>query len=243
MATSRIIKTLKLELKKNKITYLDLAKQLGITEAGVKKILNKSDISLKKIEAICSALNISLTELFKLAENEDIDSVRFTDEQIDFFLNRPHFFHFFMKLAYEQKKPKEIQNEFQLSTKSLSLYLKRLEELNLIKRHPNDHNQIIGGIPLAVSTKGTPLENFKYDVALQLLKTQNAKNNLILKGAGLYLTENEKEIFTEKIESIILEYSDISRSNRKRTRRPELSELTFMSYTTNSSMFTKIVEL
>ena len=53
MNTYKVIKVIKTELKKNKITYSQVAQRLEMSEAGVKKLFNKDDISLKKIELIC----------------------------------------------------------------------------------------------------------------------------------------------------------------------------------------------
>ncbi|NOT80276.1 MAG: hypothetical protein HOP07_14875 [Bacteriovoracaceae bacterium] len=123
-----------------------------------------------------------------------------------------------MKLAYEQSSPKKIQEEFNLSNKSLMLYLKKLEDLGLIKRHPHDRTQILGGIPLAIKTTGTDLEKIKYDIALEILARMKKRVDPNLKGAGLFLSNEQVQVFEEKILSIILEYSEKSRSNRKRDK-------------------------
>ena len=243
MNTYKIIKVIKTELKKNKITYNQVAARLGMTEAGVKKLFNKDDISLKKIESICSLMNVSVLEILKASENEDVDAVKFNDKQVQYFLGHPHFFHFFMKLAYEQKSPVEIQNEFKLTAKSLSLYLKKLEELGLIKRHPKDHNQIVGGIPLALITKGTELENFKFDITQKLLNQLKQNSDQQLKGAGLYLSPEQKDSFVAKTEATILEFSALSRANRKKSAKSNFSDSTFMSFIVNSSMFNEVIEL
>lgn len=243
MNTSKVIHVIKTELKKNKITYKQVGRRLKMTEAGIKKILNKDDISLKKIEAICDLLNISLLEILKIAENENVDAVRFSEKQIQYFLTNPHFFHFFMKLAYEQKSPRKIQEEFHLSAKSLMLYLKKLEEIDLIRRHPNDHMQIIGGIPLALNTQGTELERFKYDIALRLLESVNHRDEARLQGAGFYLSDEQQAHFIEKIQSLVLDFSSLSRSNRKKPHDEKFKDCTFMSYNIDQSMFNRIVEI
>ena len=243
MNTDKIITVIKTELRKNKITYKQVATRLRMTEAGVKKLLTKDDISLKKLESICDLMNMPLVDVLKSAENENVDAVQFNDKQVQYFLIRPHFFHFFMKLAYEQKTPIEIQNEFRLTSKSISMYLKKLEELNLIRRHPHDHNQIVGGIPLALITKGTELENFKFDITLKLLNELKQNSDPTLKGAGFYLSSEQREIFTSKVESTIIEFSALSRANRKKSAKSNFADCTFMSFVANSSMFSQVIEL
>ena len=243
MNTSKVITVVKLELKKNKITYKQVAARLKITEAGVKKLFNKDDIGLKKLEVICDVLNMSLLEILKIAENENVDAVKFNELQVNYFLTKPHFFHFFMKLAYEQKSPRVIQDEFKLSAKSLMLYLKKLEELDLIKCHPNDHTQIMGGIPLALNTKGTELEKFKYDIALGLLKEMKTNMDSKLNGACFYLSHEQQVEFLEKLQAVVLDYSALSRAHRKKANDGKYKDCTFISYVVDNSMFNRIIEI
>lgn len=243
MNTSKVLKVLKSELRKNKITYNQVAVRLNMTEAGVKKLFSKEDISLKKIDAICDLLNMSVFEMLKSAENEDVEAVKFNDVQVKFFLSRPQFFHFFMKLAYEQKNPTQIQKDFGLSSKSISLYLKKLEDLGLIKRHPYEHNQILGGIPLALNTTGTELEKFKFDIAQKLLAQTKSKSDSALKGAGFCLTKDQQAEFMTKVDSLLLEFSATSRANRKKTTRDDFIDCAFMSFFVDSSLFTNVTDI
>ena len=177
-----------------------------------------------------------------MAQDNDVDSHTFSDKQIKFFLIHPHYFHFYMKLAYEQKKPQIIQSEYNLSTKSLNLYLKKLEELNLIQRHPYDRLQIIGGIPLAIKTTGTELELMKYDIAIEQLKILKDKKSNDLSGAGLLLTDFEKESLLEKILKTVIEFSSVSRTNRKKENHLA-KEYNLMTFINDGSMFHQIIEI
>jgi len=242
MYSLKIIQILKKELKAKRLTYNDIAIHLKITEAGVKKLLSKNDISLNRFEHLCELIEKSTVEIFRMAYDSDVDSTQFTEQQVIFFIKNPHYFHFYMKLAYENKKPSFILNEYKLSSKSINLYLKKLEEFNLIKRHPYERLQVIGGIPLAINTSETELELMKYEIALeqlQLLKEQKSKN---LSGAGLYLTEPEKDELIKKMLNILIEYSSVSRQNRKKENK-SAKDCMIMSFVKDGSMFNKIIDL
>lgn len=242
MNTKSLVKVIKNELKSQGITYLEVAKYLKMSEAGVKKLLTKDDFSLSKLNSLSQLINIPVIEILKMAERDEVDVYSFDPKSIQFFLRHPQYFHFFMKLAYEQKTPKEIQEHYNLSSKSLMLYLKKLEELNLIKRHPHDRTQILGGIPLAIKTIGTDLEKIKYDIALDILEKMKKRVDPKLRGAGLYLSDEDRENFEEKILSVILEYSGKSRTNRK-IQKSKFKEYTFMSFLNSESMFNHIIEI
>lgn len=242
MNTSSIIKFIKKELKNQQVTYHQLARYLNMTEAGVKKLFGREDISLSKLNSICQLLNLSVSDFLKKAENDDVDVFSFKPKDINFFLNNPHYFHFFMKLSYEQKTPKEIQTQYKLTAKTITTYLKKLEELGLIKRHPLDRIQTMGGIPLAIKTNGTELEKIKYNIAIKILSQMQKNMSPDLKGAGLYLSDAELTEFSTKIQNIIIEYSNKSRVNRK-SKSESMKDFTFMSFLSPESMFDCIIEL
>jgi transcriptional regulator with XRE-family HTH domain len=242
MSSLKIIQTLKRDLKAKGITYKDVAAYLKMTEAGVKKLLSKEDISFNKLKLLCDLLQISPNDLLNSLDEFETETHTFTEKQVNFFLNNRHYFHFFMKLAYEQKNPRIIQAEYKLSARSLNSYLKKLEELGLIKRHPFDRTQIVGGIPLAVKTNGTELEFFKYEIAFDQLQIMKEKRSDSLSGAGFFLTDSEKEQFLGKLLGLVIDFSTTSRSNRKKENKLA-KEYNFMSFFIGGSMFHKIVEI
>ncbi len=242
MSSLKVIQTIKKDLKSKGITYKDIAKYLKMSEAGVKKLFSKDDISFNKIKSLCEILQISPNQLLSEVEDSETETHIFTDKQVKFFLSHEHYFHFFMKLAYEQKSPKFIQAEYKLSTKSLNTYLKKLEELGLVKRHPLDRMQIVGGIPLAVKTKGTDLELLKYEIVFEQLKIMKQKKSEALSGAGFFLTDSENNEFLQKLQSLVIDFSTKSRFNRKK-QNLMAKEFSFMYFLNNGSMFHNIIEI
>ncbi|RMW97872.1 XRE family transcriptional regulator [Allofranklinella schreckenbergeri] len=61
--TQDLIAVIKKELKANRMTYADLAQELGMAESSVKRMLAKGDMALSRIDAICRALGVEFVEL------------------------------------------------------------------------------------------------------------------------------------------------------------------------------------
>ena len=61
--TADLITALKKELKAAQMTYADLARDLGMAESSVKRMLAKGDMSLSRIDAMCRALKLDFAEL------------------------------------------------------------------------------------------------------------------------------------------------------------------------------------
>lgn len=243
MDTFFVMNALKKELREARWTYRDLAKELKISEAGVKKIFSKNNISLKRVFEICHSLNISLPDLLAQSEAQAKSAVRFTGKQVVFFKQNLSYFHFYMRLAYEQKSPAQIQSEFQLSARSLQKYLKKLEELELISRLPKERVQILGGAPLSVSTQGTELESIKYQLAEDLIASIRSTGSGNVMGGTFLLSASESAQLNKDLMNLLTTYSVISNTNRRSKRSQEFSTESLMLTMAPRSIFNRITEV
>ena len=63
--TSQLIDTLKRELRKQRITYRQVASALELSEASVKRLFAGRFFTLDRLERICELLNMSFSELVR----------------------------------------------------------------------------------------------------------------------------------------------------------------------------------
>lgn len=123
---------LKLVMRQQKKTYLDLAKHLKTSEVTVKRFMSKEEINLSRMLEICNWLDLNLSQLEKIALNDSINKkVYFTEKQESFLVKNPQYLAFLFHL-YADENPEKIQKKFKISDKSLNLYLLRLEKFDLI---------------------------------------------------------------------------------------------------------------
>jgi DNA-binding Xre family transcriptional regulator/DNA-binding MarR family transcriptional regulator len=135
--THPIFLTLKKKLKARKVSYAELAARLGMSEANVKRIFSEESCSVARLAQICDAIDLSLGELMRSAENVEPESFTFTREVESFFADNLDYFVFFRQLENENSL-RLIQEKNDLSPKEINRYLRKLEELGLIERHPGD---------------------------------------------------------------------------------------------------------
>lgn len=67
-ATDLVI-ALKRQLKERGITYADLAQRLGLSEASIKRIFSRQNLTLSRLEMICDVIGLELSELARISEN------------------------------------------------------------------------------------------------------------------------------------------------------------------------------
>ncbi len=67
--SSRIVATLKKELRLRSLSYRVLAEELGLSESAVKQMFAGGNMSLKRLDAVCDVLGIEISDLAGLAES------------------------------------------------------------------------------------------------------------------------------------------------------------------------------
>ncbi len=79
--TADLVTALKKELKTAQMTYADLAREMGMAESSVKRMLAKGDMTLSRVDAICRALKLDFADLARrVADNQPLLS-QLTQEQ------------------------------------------------------------------------------------------------------------------------------------------------------------------
>lgn len=130
---SEYIQALKRELRQKKVRYQDLAKHLGLSESGVKKLLNSEDIAMSRLQKILEILELSLSDLENLVSRKSVQEVELSEKQQRELIRNFDVFCFYWKIAVEKQSLEKIQKEFSLSKAQLASYLRKLDELNLIR--------------------------------------------------------------------------------------------------------------
>ena len=79
--TRELIKTLKTALKAQGKTYADVAVELGLTEASVKRLFSKHSFSLSRLDQVCHMLDMEITDLVQLMNEQQQRLQQLTIEQ------------------------------------------------------------------------------------------------------------------------------------------------------------------
>jgi len=64
--TVELVNTLKKALKNNNLTYAEVARRLGMSEANVKRLFVSKRFTLERLEDVCQLMQMELTDLFQL---------------------------------------------------------------------------------------------------------------------------------------------------------------------------------
>lgn len=175
-----LINLIKSIIKERRISYREIAKQMGLSESGLKKIFSSGDASYGRISQLAGVLGLRISDLLNELEKADTHTVVFSEKEQQFFLKNIDTFHFFVRLIIERKSVEEIQEEFKLSPAAVFKYLKKLDTLGWVELGPQNSVKI-PPLSLVKDFGSGPLLDHVYqewaqETARQLAKPENQKN-------------------------------------------------------------------
>ncbi|MBL7672464.1 MAG: helix-turn-helix transcriptional regulator [Bdellovibrionaceae bacterium] len=137
--SSRLIfMELKKVMKERGLNYGQVAKATGRSESGFKKIMSANDCSLHRLESICGAIGLRLSDLILAAENRELLNVTFEPQIEDFFLRQREGFQLYWLLVYERRTLDQAQKIMRIEKKRLDSLVRTLDKLNLVKLLADD---------------------------------------------------------------------------------------------------------
>jgi transcriptional regulator with XRE-family HTH domain len=147
--------SLKRALKRQGVTYKELARRLGLSESGVKKILSAEDGSFQRVARICAELGLTMSELLA-GQDESMLELAYSAAQQAYLVSEPRALRLYWALVYERRPLAEAQKAAGLPAKELFSVLRKLDRLGLLELLPGDRLRVpavrqirwVGGGPL-----------------------------------------------------------------------------------------------
>jgi len=140
--TERLTAALKQCLKSKGITYAALAPELGLSEASVKRIFSRGDLSLERLETVCRKAGIDFYDLARLARSCDSSSDSLTAEQERALARDPRLLTL-LHLLLNDWTFKEVIAEYALSEAELVQMLVHLDRLRVIELGPKNRVRLL----------------------------------------------------------------------------------------------------
>jgi transcriptional regulator with XRE-family HTH domain len=150
---SRLFAALRRVLRARGVTYAELARRLGMSESGVKKIFSIEDCSIARLDDMARAVGFSLDDLFDAGARPPIEHVALTDPQQRALLASPLLLAVFWKLSVERWTTKRIGRELGVDAAALRRAIGELDRLDLvILEQPGDrvrlrHGDLVRWLP------------------------------------------------------------------------------------------------
>jgi DNA-binding Xre family transcriptional regulator len=134
LASVVLIDGIKATLRTRKMTYRELARQMGISEATVKRDLSRGGFSLRRLDQICSALGLGANDLLRAPDDLQLVT-ELTEAQEVALVSDPRIL-LVTYLLVNDWKFSEIVSAFEMDESQLIDILLRLDRLKIIEYRP-----------------------------------------------------------------------------------------------------------
>ena len=124
-------------LKKRSVSYKVLSKKTGMAESTVKRIFSIEECSLSRLIQLSGAIDLTLHDLVTYAENRNINFSTFSLEA-EAYLSKNLSYFFFYRKIFQYKCLKTLLEKESLKKSQVIKFLKKLDQLNIIKWLPED---------------------------------------------------------------------------------------------------------
>jgi DNA-binding Xre family transcriptional regulator len=135
--TTALVNALKSVLKARGMTYAQLGKGLGLSEASVKRIFAAQSFTLERFDQICGLLGIQISDLARMIANESTTPTQLTREQENKLVSDPRLLMVAVH-AVNHWSMEEMLESFSLSRTECIRLLTRLDKLGIIDLLPNN---------------------------------------------------------------------------------------------------------
>jgi transcriptional regulator with XRE-family HTH domain len=139
--TRQLVDALKRRLRMRGLTYRALAGRIGLSEASVKRIFSERSFTLKRLEQVCGALEISVAELVRMVEKDNGRATTLSLEQEQALARDPALLSYFYLLLNGWTEP-EIQRGYEFEELQIQGLRNRLVELGLIESLPKRRHRL-----------------------------------------------------------------------------------------------------
>lgn len=231
-STIAIQDAIKRALKVQRISYQDLAKRLKMTESGVKKLLNRPDLSIARASAIGAVLGLSFSELAAEASTSQASTqVEISVAVQEFFASDIDAFHVYWLVAAEHRELDEVQNVLKLSRQALFRYLRKLDSLKLIELLSGDKIRVPSTGPVIWPRKGpfmpTLMRRWSKAIVEYVIDNANKEQHFALRHCRL--TNASLRELTRAFEDLNSEFTARSMRESKAYANEELIEVATLS--------------
>ncbi len=209
----QIIQTLKKQLKLHGITYHDVANVLNLSEGSVKRLFsNGGNMSLDRLSEVCNLIDLEMTALFKLTEEESQNLTSLTWEQEKQLVADKALLLVAVCITNGYRF-EQILNQYNLNELLLIQKLAHLDRINVIELMPGNR------IKLKISPSfswiaGGPIQQFfQQQVMKYFFRTHFSKNDekLVMSTGLMSLPTNYK--FQQRIQRLVKEFYESCNSD------------------------------
>ena len=197
----QISQTLKKILRQQHVTYKQIADQLDMSEANIKRIFSTDNFSLERLEKICQLVNLTLSDFFQLLDKQQERITQLTSEQEKELVSDTKLF-LVAVCVRDAWRFDDIISYYQISEHECIRLLARLDKLRIIQLLPANEYKLVIAQNFRWIPNG-PLEQYMANEVIAQFMTSrfNEKNSFRFYLRGTY-SQSFIDMITRKLNQL-----------------------------------------
>lgn len=128
----RLRRAIKIQMKKNKLRYSELADLMDLSVPTVKRMLTSGQLTMDRVMQICDAVGVTFYELVEMAKKDLDDTLTWmTHEQESFLVKHPDASEYLIQIM-NGAQPDQLIKYFGISPAQSMRYIRQLEDKHFI---------------------------------------------------------------------------------------------------------------
>ena len=153
-----LVEVLKRELRTRGVTYAQVARKLGLSEASVKRMFSRKDFTLKRLDQVCQLTNADFSDLARTLNREETLIAQLTQEQEKEIASSVKLF-LVAVCALNHVTPEQIVEIYDISGPECVQLLLKLDRIGFIRLQPNNRIKLLVSRDFAWLPDG-PIQHF-----------------------------------------------------------------------------------
>jgi DNA-binding Xre family transcriptional regulator len=211
---ARIMTSLKAIMKSRQITYRDLGRQIRLSEASVKRIFSRSTLTLARLDEICKALEVSMSEVVRLAGEQSADTPELlTLEQESALAADPKLLTCFYLLA-NGRTGRDVSAQLGVDEQAVRRLMVRLDTLRLIELRSKLRARTRAASVLAWRPDGPLRRLYENQIRQEFLQATFSRPGEALHFLTAELSDASCKVLLRKLERMAGEFRDLAELDR-----------------------------
>ncbi len=153
-----LVEVLKRELRTRGVTYAQVARKLGLSEASVKRMFSRKDFTLKRLDQVCQLTNADFSDLARTLNREETLIAQLSQEQEKEIASSIKLF-LVAVCALNHVAPEQIVEIYDISGPECVQLLLKLDRIGFIRLQPNNRIKLLVSRDFAWLPDG-PIQRF-----------------------------------------------------------------------------------
>ena len=207
--TRQLIETLKRCLKVRGLTYAALARRINLSEASIKRIFARGTFTLRRLEQVCRAAELSVTELARLVQRGERQATTLSAEQERALAHDPMLLSYFYLLLNGASEA-QIRRDYLFEERDSQRLRRRLIELELAAELPRRGLKLLVGRHIVWRRGGPVRRAYERQVKEEFLHAEFTGRREFLGWQPAELTDASIEVLRRKLRQLYQDFLEMA---------------------------------